>query len=426
MARMDTPGIGYPDMKPPEIERCAAYSSTSSPTKDKPPHPAQTKFLATPDTLLILFHHLPPHDLLVSQRVCSLWNTPITNTHTLQCILGFRFPSSPAPEIPTFNPLLQWLFPPFFATDVSTRTSPYFMPETTHSLRFSHDDTYRERVFREDASWRRMRPMDVPCRIQKLVVHCRVAGNDDGESAAYRVFDDWARQDPVLGADMRLVWDFVLCGLGAYAERGMVVQWVPRRKVEVEDGDEEAEKEKVAPFECSVLVGQKSELKRGSGKFRFSCLMPPVDMKSKGWEYLGGKNQVEVDEWQAVRKEEERRRLREEKTRQKEFERSLLWKPGKGDDRAGYVRNDGSDGDDEDSKEDGDAEDEDEDTDNTDEEDDSDDSDGHDTDEDFDYSSDSDVRFPGGPDLDTTNSGDEWDWDAAITCSRNSELSWRI
>ncbi|RAK96513.1 F-box protein [Aspergillus ibericus CBS 121593] len=332
--------------------------------KPAPPHPAQTKVLTTPDTLLTILHYLPPHDLLSSERVCRLWNTLIKSTHTLQCILGYRFPSPP-PEHPTFNPLLQWLFPSLFPITPSTKTTLYFVPETIHSLPFAHNRKYHEKVFSEHASWRRMKPMDVPCRIKKLVIHWKDTESHEPRDAAYRVYDPWAGQDPVLGADMALVWDFVLCGLGAYAERGMVVQWVLREGVDGGEG------EGGIGYECSVLVGQKNRLERGRGTFRFSCLRLPVEMESEGWGYLGGKNEVEVREWQVARKEEER---------------SLLWKTG----------------------------------------DDEDDEDDTGSDDEFDYLSDSDVEFPGGPSLDTSHSGDEWDWDAAVVCSKNPELSWRV
>ncbi|PWY69673.1 hypothetical protein BO94DRAFT_590454 [Aspergillus sclerotioniger CBS 115572] len=187
-----------------------------SPTT-KPPNPQSPTLnvLLTPDTLLLL-HHLHPHDLLISQRVHPLWHALITTTHTLQCILGFRLPSHP-PKTPTYNPILQRLFPPIFPTDSLTPTSPYFVPEEIHKLRFAHDTAYYKKFSRRNASWRRMYPMDIPCWIHKLVVHCEGDGVHARGSQAHRVIDEWVKggQDVALGAEMRLVWDLVVAGLGA-------------------------------------------------------------------------------------------------------------------------------------------------------------------------------------------------------------------
>ncbi|GLA40942.1 hypothetical protein AnigIFM63309_008781 [Aspergillus niger] len=243
-------------------------------------------------------------DLMRAQLVCRQWRTLITTRGPLRTALFYDFPH-PYPTEPTFNPLIRYLLPMIYpAPDTTKHTSPIFMPEDIQTIRLGNDTAYHKAVFRPEASWRRMRPMNIPCRVRK-VVSLTVEGDQD-PAKNLMVYDKEAGQDPVLGATMDLVWDVLLHVLGRWPTNGMAVEWRPVREGSGEwdnnwtEGVSDEEKERSrAPYECSVVSSTPDPLfgKCDWEKFTFVRVKPPVRMKTTAREYLGMKNQYALDKF---------------------------------------------------------------------------------------------------------------------------------
>lgn len=245
-----------------------------------------------------------PFDLMRAQLVCRQWRTLITTRGPLRAVLFYEF-VHPYPTEPTFNPLMRHLFPVLFPTpDFTKPTSPIFMPEDIQQMRLGDDTAYHQAVFRPEASWRRMRPMNIPCRVRKVVR--KTVRDDQNPPKNLLVHDKEAGQDPVLGATMELVWDVLLHEIGFWPTNGMAVEWRTVREGSGEwdnnwkEGVSDEEKRRLrALYECSFVCASPERMHGWCDRrqFTFVRVKPPIRMKSTAGEYLGIRNQYEMDKF---------------------------------------------------------------------------------------------------------------------------------
>ncbi|KAK7038325.1 putative f-box domain protein [Favolaschia claudopus] len=123
---------------------------------------AQDSVLLTPELLELILCHLPIRHLLVTAPlVCKYWRD-LTLTPALQRALFFEPDNSTSPSIR--NPLLEELFPPFFATLEDSSASNWFWPGSAKRIMAMPWSHAPQAFKRKEASWRRMLVVQPPAR----------------------------------------------------------------------------------------------------------------------------------------------------------------------------------------------------------------------------------------------------------------------
>jgi len=166
---------------------------------------------------------LPLRDLLHAQRVCCYWRDTIMQSCALQQKLFFQ-PVSRAGQQARYNQLLQELFPHFFI--FAPVPEPEYRRATSaqdiYKLDWCKDGNRRGRVLRQEASWRRMFPVQPPARIERTI-HTSGCGCERYYVEKGVIADEFQYLQEN-GASMGLIWDICVDGLiGPHA--CLFVQW---------------------------------------------------------------------------------------------------------------------------------------------------------------------------------------------------------
>ncbi|KAL4887230.1 hypothetical protein BJY04DRAFT_175423 [Aspergillus karnatakaensis] len=215
---------------------------------------ATSRVFLLPELLEPILSHLPQRDLLLMQRVNHQWKVVITRSQFLQQQLFFK-PSRicPLPEdslAVDFNPLLQELFPPFFANLFTLDDCDVVADDDYLAMRYCtgrdegvqilrkqewyQSEAKRAAVLRPEASWRRMFVSNPPPRVGDLDIDlpgcgCYYGSLDGSVAPRYRHLNE------SLGWRMGLLWDLVVFILDDNPEGEFSVSWWRLRSRE-EDG----------------------------------------------------------------------------------------------------------------------------------------------------------------------------------------------
>ena len=193
----------------------------------------------TPELLEAVLLQLSQRDLLLLQRVCCCWRDTVTNSPVLQQKLFFQAVSHTAE--PELNPLLREFFSPFFVVEevpdssVNGRRFESAIEITTSD--WYKDVSRREKVMREEATWRRMFPIQPQARIEKVVRKggCRCVGNERRTGWVRGEFWDQEKEN---GVRMGGLWDLVMHVLDTEPLGEFFVEWM-MFPVVIKVGDDE-------------------------------------------------------------------------------------------------------------------------------------------------------------------------------------------
>ncbi|KAH7310355.1 hypothetical protein BKA65DRAFT_518931 [Rhexocercosporidium sp. MPI-PUGE-AT-0058] len=159
---------------------------------ESPPVTAMSRVFAIPELFEAILIQLSMRDLLLGQLVCTAWTRTISTSPPLQQKLFFRTISSTTFQRndstkkkrktdPEFNPLLAALFPPFFSPSERNGAIEECQDFTEiYTQPWFGDEQQCAKVMREDASWRRMYPMQPARRVGRLEMWggCYCGGKD--------------------------------------------------------------------------------------------------------------------------------------------------------------------------------------------------------------------------------------------------------
>jgi hypothetical protein len=185
----------------------------------KPPR-ASTSVFAIPELLECIFHQLPLGEILRVQRICRQWRDIITDLPSLQEALFFR-PKTDRLHEPEFNPLLQSLFPPLFDMTAVNYSSMHEEDEIK-ALPWYKDLNRRSSVLMEDASWRKMYPVQPPAKIDEIVLNASCGCDSVDDSLIIAKNHQHEQED---GAKMGLLFDALVAILDAYDYTGFFIIW---------------------------------------------------------------------------------------------------------------------------------------------------------------------------------------------------------
>ena len=125
---------------------------------------AQARVFNTPELLEAILSQLPPHDLLLAQRISRPFQAAITSSPTLQQLLFIRAAPVKDPKEWSLNPLLRDLFAPFFVVPAPNARAA----STFTSLQRNEGCCTSEEMnalLRKEASWRRLLLLQPPVRV---------------------------------------------------------------------------------------------------------------------------------------------------------------------------------------------------------------------------------------------------------------------
>ncbi|KUJ13209.1 uncharacterized protein LY89DRAFT_784962 [Mollisia scopiformis] len=188
--------------------------------------PAQNQVFALPEIVENILLQLPLRDLLVNaQRVCHGWNE-VTKSPTLQQALFFEPSPQSQTTDPTFNPLLQEVFKPWFTAE--QRKSRYNRGEQFLALDWNSSDAKREAYRKEEASWRRMLPIQPPATVFQIDAKTYSMGGTFRERGELTITD---------GVRMGVLYDYayvaVACPISSFW-----VEWNMLPRVDAYDSDQ--------------------------------------------------------------------------------------------------------------------------------------------------------------------------------------------
>jgi hypothetical protein len=170
---------------------------------------AMQRVIGTTELLEKILLRLPMRSLLHTQRVCKSWKQVITTSPSLQQALFFRakgqFPRSNSEDEKQeaeLNPLLVWLFPPFFETHAFYGWLSFRNLAQFNNMHFNFTDSTRSAVLRGDASWRKMLPTQPPP--EDLAINLRMHGQGGESIRSGRLVKEELIQD---GIRMGIIYD---------------------------------------------------------------------------------------------------------------------------------------------------------------------------------------------------------------------------
>jgi hypothetical protein len=182
---------------------------------------------------------LSQRDLLVLQRVSRRWRDTIAGSPTVQQKLFFQ-PIDHAAE-PELNPLLREIFPPLFVPEEVpnswSNSRDWNNTSEIDSLDWYKDGSRKKKIMREDASWRRMYPVQPPARIEKVVKTggCQCVGETKKTGWVKEGF--WAQEEKG-GVIMGGLWDLLVHVIDSEPYGEFFVEWM-MLPVVVKDGDDD-------------------------------------------------------------------------------------------------------------------------------------------------------------------------------------------
>jgi len=184
---------------------------------------AVSRVFAIPELVGTILIQLDLRTLLLSQRVSRQWRDVIKSSQTIQERLFFTA-TKDLEQSPEYNPLLKALFPPLFAgTPAPTQrdTDCLLNPLTLLQSEWYMDETRREKVMREDASWRRMLPISPSAPITTLTDVSTCGCWTDDASGTVKP----GLQDPETGCTMGLLYDIMIECIDSDSGGGMLIEW---------------------------------------------------------------------------------------------------------------------------------------------------------------------------------------------------------
>jgi hypothetical protein len=191
---------------------------------------AMDKVFGSTELLESVLLQLPQIDLLLAQAVCVAWKESIRVSPKIQQKLFFQ-PTTNLAQEPELSPLLLKLFPLFFTLEKCPVRYGYLLyglpqiratvPEL-RQLEWFCDDRRRNAVLRDDASWRKMFPVQPPAPIDKVV---KGGGCDAYECIEHGVIEPVFQHLQHKGARMGLIYDIILQQLVENLEAGVHIEW---------------------------------------------------------------------------------------------------------------------------------------------------------------------------------------------------------
>lgn len=123
----------------------------------------------TPEIFECILLNLDIQELLFAQLVHTHFKSFIKQSTVLQQRLFFV--PDPTRTTPELHPILKRRFPALFSLKKPDEVL-YFhdFSEATRKLDWFTDENYRERMIREDASWRRMFPVQPPAKLESIKI----------------------------------------------------------------------------------------------------------------------------------------------------------------------------------------------------------------------------------------------------------------
>ncbi|PVH69039.1 hypothetical protein DL98DRAFT_522394 [Cadophora sp. DSE1049] len=287
---------------------------------------AMTRVFATPELIEAILVQLPLRDLLLAQVVSPGWSRTISSSPIIQQKLFFTPTSAKRGKgaDPDFNPLLMELLPPFFLGS-SEDPSPWNCQDFHElcSQPWVLDDVRRVKVLREDASWRKMFPMQPARRVGEIEMWggCQCGGFQKeiwGVKGVYMLREMGIEEGCVMrrdeGTTMGFLFDLVVWIRDEWPWVTFCVDLgVPYSDPDSEDGDEdvgdEAEQavEDVLPFGSEetdrneegvedggfrIVIGHSQECYSGRGDVVTPCGLMIRGFKKDPIELL-----KEAEEW---------------------------------------------------------------------------------------------------------------------------------
>jgi hypothetical protein len=187
----------------------------------------------TPELLESILLCCPLREILRIQVVSCNWRNIITGSPSIQQRLFFQ-PITSIDHEPDLNPLLQILFPLLFLRCRCHIGRGYLLadlPEAGDMISvkemkeepFFADANKRPAVLQEDASWRRMFPVQPPTRLGKVI---RGGGCDAYEVLEHGKISPALQHLQTQGARMGLIYDVLVHELAENTEAGVNVDWL--------------------------------------------------------------------------------------------------------------------------------------------------------------------------------------------------------
>jgi hypothetical protein len=130
---------------------------------------AMRRCFTTPEIFERILLNLDIQELLFAQLVHTHFKSFIEQSTVLQQRLFFI--PDPTRSTPELHPILKSRFPALFSLKRPDHTQSFYdFSEMTRKLDWFTDEFYRDRMIREDASWRRMFPVQPPAKLESIKI----------------------------------------------------------------------------------------------------------------------------------------------------------------------------------------------------------------------------------------------------------------
>jgi hypothetical protein len=179
---------------------------------------------------------LTHNDLLQAQRVSPHWQHVITTSPSLQQKLFFQPEPASFISSPRFNPILEFLFAPFF--NICPRASWdawNFNGWGLGDLSWIAEDSRRAAIVHQDASWRNMFPVQPPAKVRYLQEEVPCCTMQLWESMGVLSAEFGRLQES--GIRMGLLYDLVAHMVDGVECGDFLIDWKMFRPIQSKDGD---------------------------------------------------------------------------------------------------------------------------------------------------------------------------------------------